>query len=74
MDNFNYKQPLSKDMKINSNQLSDTQVKPTEPINNVKKKTLYRCTNCGIVHECDNDKPPKSCLKCDNDRFDKVKK
>lgn len=72
MSHTNHKQPLSKDMKISPNQLSDSRAKPVEPVDN-KKKTFYRCTNCGIVHETDGT-PPDFCLKCDNDRFYKIKK
>ncbi|NLL55702.1 MAG: hypothetical protein GX242_00610 [Clostridiales bacterium] len=35
------------------------------------RPSLYRCSVCGVVHE-GNDSP-KNCLKCDNDRFYKVK-
>ncbi|MFA6867271.1 MAG: hypothetical protein WCR54_07120 [Clostridia bacterium] len=71
MNTTTHNQPLSKDLKLSPNQLSDTQVKPTEP---VKSKTLYRCSNCGVIHECDGDTPPRSCLKCDNNKFYKVKR
>lgn len=34
--------------------------------------TLYRCSVCGVIHE-GGDTAPKNCVKCDNDRFYKVK-
>lgn len=35
------------------------------------KPTYYRCSVCGVIHE--GDSAPKNCLKCDNDKFYKVK-
>ncbi|HOO22775.1 MAG TPA: hypothetical protein PKY53_03745 [Clostridia bacterium] len=36
------------------------------------KPALYRCSVCGVVHE-GGENPPKNCLKCDNDRFYRVR-
>ena len=33
----------------------------------------YKCTVCGVMHD-GKDGAPKSCMKCDNDKFFKVTK
>lgn len=42
------------------------------PHNDVEKPTMYRCSACGVIQE-GGDTPPKSCLKCDNEKFYRVK-
>lgn len=31
----------------------------------------YKCSNCGIVNEC-NGVPPAKCIKCENTKFYKI--
>lgn len=56
----NYGSPYETDMPESKNANIET-----------PKPNMYRCSVCGVVHE-GND-TPKNCLKCDNDRFYKVK-
>jgi len=46
----------------------------TEQENENKTKIVYyKCSVCGFLHEA-KDGEPKSCVKCDNDKFYKVYK
>lgn len=46
----------------------------TEVENGQKAPTFfYKCTVCGVLHD-GKDGEPKSCVKCDNDKFYKVYK
>ncbi|HKL73588.1 MAG TPA: hypothetical protein VJ903_01715 [Clostridia bacterium] len=51
---------------------SDTPSDTKSCVDTSPRTVLYRCSVCGVVHES-NDIAPKSCLKCDNDKFYKVK-
>lgn len=37
-----------------------------------QKATMYRCSACGVVQESGGN-PPSACVKCDNEKFYRVK-
>lgn len=39
---------------------------------NTEKLNMYRCSCCGVIQE-GGDTPPKSCVKCDNEKFYRIK-
>ena len=45
----------------------------TEKENNPGKVLFYKCSVCGVLHD-GKEGAPKSCVKCDNDKFYKVYK
>ncbi|MBR1746839.1 MAG: hypothetical protein IJ735_01345 [Clostridia bacterium] len=45
----------------------------SERENDGKKTVYYKCSVCGVLHE-GADGAPKSCMKCDNDKFYKIYK
>ena len=49
--------------------MSENDIQNTE--NNCR--IYYKCTVCGVLHD-GKDGAPKSCIKCDNDKFYKVKR
>jgi rubrerythrin len=40
--------------------------------NDVEKPALYRCSVCGVIQE-GGENPPRSCPKCDNEKFYRLK-
>ncbi len=36
---------------------------------NMQNCAMYRCTNCGTMHQSVNGEKPKACVKCDGTEF-----
>lgn len=40
---------------------------------NCKSHVYYKCSACGVIHD-GTEGAPKTCMKCDNDKFYKIVK
>ena len=47
--------------------------KPTQTNDGKNTILYYKCTVCGVLHDA-KEGEPKSCVKCDNDKFFKIYK